>query len=234
MACPRSLLTCTGSATECLDRSCLKPEPWERTTSASGCSSWPSATAKDADASRNATANRTPGSNFKAGETLTDAIDGWPTPLAKDYDTGASPSRAGRDNPGLAFEASEWQTPGAMDGGSVRRGGDRGDELLLSGQASTFPRGSSLPDHPPSSSGESRCNTTRVLNPRFVEWLMGFPPGFTALCLDGSTGSEGWATRWSLYMERSRCACSRLAGECGSEMNGFTTENAENTEGSDA
>jgi hypothetical protein len=183
-----------------------------------------------------------------------------------DGERGAN-SHFGRGSPHLSTEASNWQTPGAMDGGSVRRGGDRGQELLLTGQASSFTlagSGCSPPDPAPSTSGDESSrssptsrqrlivdwiarslNTTsrdfceelrrvstgeraveldetslcalfdlfppkRFLNPRFVEWLMGFPPDFTALSLSGSTVSGDWATRWSRYRALLRSECSRL------------------------
>jgi hypothetical protein len=146
---------------------------------------WPTPVNADSKSVRNATAQRTPGSRFNTGETLTDAT-------------------------------TIWQTPGAMDGGSVRRGGDRGSELLLTGQASSFtPAGSGCSPQVPESAGDGETFSTlpvasRVLNPRFVEWLMGFPPDFTALSLSGSTVSGDWATRWSRYRALLRSECSRL------------------------
>jgi hypothetical protein len=58
-----------------------------------------------------------------------------------------------------------WQTPkDQTSGGNQRRGGDRSDELLLTGQAAEF-----------------MGNQKKRLSPRFVEWLMGFPIGWTEL-----------------------------------------------------
>ncbi len=58
-----------------------------------------------------------------------------------------------------------WQTPkDVTSGANQQRGGDRKDELLLTGQAAEF-----------------MGNRTRRLNPRFVEWLMGFPISWTEL-----------------------------------------------------
>lgn len=70
--------------------------------------------------------------------------------------------------------AAQWQTP-ATD--SFRsRGGDRKDEQGLDQQARSF-----LPPDQATQAGQQSSETRRVLNPQFVEWLMGWPIGWTAL-----------------------------------------------------
>lgn len=54
-----------------------------------------------------------------------------------------------------------------------------------------------------STDGEAGSSSTPVLNPRFVETLMGFPIGWT--------GFAHSATRWSRYRLRLRSELSRLA-----------------------
>jgi len=87
----------------------------------------------------------------------------------------------------FAKQANHWQTP-ATD--SFRsRGGDRVDEMGLDQQARMFPLmahslpAQLIPDGQPSSEKDpiSHPPLKRRLNPRFVEWLMGFPAGWTEL-----------------------------------------------------
>lgn len=80
----------------------------------------------------------------------------------------------------LQDQTSVWQTPGTDSFRS--RGGDRKDEMGLDQQARFFPTSLpalQIPDGQPSS--ESVQTSRRRLNPRFVEWLMGFPIGWTEL-----------------------------------------------------
>lgn len=133
----------------------------------------------------------------------------WATPDAPN--AGGPRSRQGSIGHGhqvtVAEQAERWQTP-ATD--SFRsRGGDRKNEMGLDQQARFFPtpqaadakmvkggkrgpeanpslttaaishQARAMPDGPTSSSKDP---TSRLrLNPRFVEWLMGFPPGWTEL-----------------------------------------------------
>jgi hypothetical protein len=76
---------------------------------------WPTATARDSIGARNRTAKRPPDSQHHDGETLSDKIQEFP-------------------------EMSEaWQTPVVPKGGGKKRGGPRGDETLLPGQAEQWP-----------------------------------------------------------------------------------------------
>ena len=73
-------------------------------------------------------------------EALKDESGGglWATPLAHDTRTRSPANRANPNGGGgcLATEVIEagWQTPTSADGGSISRGGDRVNELLLGGQ----------------------------------------------------------------------------------------------------
>ena len=71
-----------------------------------------------------------------------------------------------------------WQTPKDSAGGNVSRGNDRKAEPLLAGQAEQHSL--SFPPAPTTSTlGDKSSKSTRRLNPRFVEWLMGWPLGWT-------------------------------------------------------
>lgn len=59
----------------------------------------------------------------------------------------------------------------------MSRSGARSDELLLKGQAAAFQR-PGLPDRATETDGDDG-STRAVLNPSFVEALMGFPPSWT-------------------------------------------------------
>lgn len=61
-------------------------------------------------------------------DSLTGQTSNWPTPNAAPE----APTQEGIQS------ASPWGTPGAMDGGTIRRGAGRGNELLLAGQAKEF------------------------------------------------------------------------------------------------
>jgi len=114
------------------------------------------------------------------------AISGWPTPRATDGDKGGPNGRDGSGSPHLPMAATGWSTPTAQDGTSgpgvspQREGG-----MNLRTQATQH----SLPDPTTPTGGDATSSGTRVLNPRFVEALMGFPIGWT--------GFERLATRWS-------------------------------------
>lgn len=56
--------------------------------------------------------------------------------------------------------------------------------------------------------GEMSSPEPRSLNPRFVEWLMGWPPGWTQLAL---SDCECSATALSRFKQLMRCALSLLA-----------------------
>ena len=112
---------------------------------------------------------------------LDQATENWPTPQATDdqrdrqSDEGV---RKWKDRPNsgseLAIEVRLWQTPKDSTGGNVSRGGDRKDELLLAGQAQSFPRGQMTIED-----GDvvfiDANGLRRRLNPAFVSWLMGNP-----------------------------------------------------------
>lgn len=80
----------------------------------------------------------------------------------------------------VAEQAEHWQTPAADSFRS--RGGDRKDEMGLDQQARFFPsslQAPAIPDGQPSLPPAPTLR--RRLNPRFVEWLMGFDPKWTEL-----------------------------------------------------
>jgi len=119
----------------------------------------------------------------------------------------------------------QWQTPQTDSFRS--RGGDRKDEVGLDQQAratnnwttpgagdvssSTGLRKSRLEtgrktDYLCRQAAATEPGSKKKLNPRFVEWLMGFPPGWTSF--------EHSETEWSRWSQRMRSVLSRLGSRC--------------------
>lgn len=96
------------------------------------------------------------------------AVKMWPTPTAQDAANDGGPSQFERNS--LPLNAAvKWRTPGAGEG---RRGGQSPEERQAAGHSVT------LTDQ---AGGQ--------LNPTWVEWLMGFPLGWTD-CGDSETRSS--------------------------------------------
>lgn len=113
----------------------------------------------------------------------------WPTPTEstatiKDMEQ----ARYAHNDPNRPkyADATRWQTPTQGDSKGRTYQYDQHDKtkprLSLEGTAMAFPTSPPalrIPDGPPSS--ESVPTSHQRLNPRFVEWLMGFPKGWTEL-----------------------------------------------------
>ena len=95
----------------------------------------------------------------------------WPTPKASAAGPDFAKTARSKTGISLATAAAMWPTPAATDGKGAGKTGqlrDRLDYAAERGQTKT----SAYPPPPP---------TGGSLNPTWVEWLMGFPPGWTAL-----------------------------------------------------
>jgi len=112
----------------------------------------------------------------------------WPTPTTQD-----NPQIKGKDKRGttLGGAVRMWPTPtvACATGGQTSRGGNRKNELLLAGAATAFPTPKSR-DWKGKSQRGNYGNTTDCLpnavhggqlNPTWVEWLIGWPLGWTDL-----------------------------------------------------
>ncbi len=115
------------------------------------------------------------GVSKKSGDGLATQVRQWPTP--KSSPSGPDFARMNRKGSGgddLATAVARWPTPGATDGSKA---------------PASFSRGlnnPSLPGAVERSEGSRDQDGRRVpdagqLNPTWVEWLMGFPPGWTDL-----------------------------------------------------
>lgn len=167
---------------------------WERPTAESVCSSWPTPVSNDAKKSE-----------IDQHKSLTSSVQKWPTPTTNDSKNDNPPSQAERNTPPRSVAACMWPSPRAEDSeatGAHRgvpdtltsatrqwqtpatdsfrsRGGERKDEMGLDQQARSFRRDQQT------GRGGPRTPAPVVLNPRFVEALMGLPDGMT-----GSTPLE--------------------------------------------
>jgi hypothetical protein len=145
-----------------------------------------------------------------AGLPLGIAAKLWPTPIARDdRSIYARPTTHGKNSRPLSEAVGLWATPTVADteGGRLSRSGDRKDELLLRGQAKALHSRQDPQTLPP---GETSSASGLILNPLFVEWLMGWPAGFTGLILGprlrapsawtGCAYSEMALFRWRRHM----------------------------------
>lgn len=130
----------------------LRPKP-EPLTAESGSSSWPTAVVGD---SRSSARHTTTTGVMKDGTTLTDAMRQWPTPNACLINDSESPeSFRGR--------AAKWKE---------EKGFHNSAPLTIVSKEHS-------PQAPKETGAESRKGSGPRLNPNFVEWLMGFPDGWT-------------------------------------------------------
>lgn len=146
-----------------------------------------------------------PNQSFGAGGVpLPAQTVGWATPRVSMIKANGNPERfGGRLGQGnIEDQVVRWPTPSVADvtGGRTSRSGDRKDELLLNTMASAL--ASSLPAPETETHGLPSSPERRTLNPRFVEWLMGWPAGWTSF--------ECSATELSRFKADMRSALSQL------------------------
>jgi hypothetical protein len=148
---------------------------------------------------------------------LSEAAGLWATPKASE--AGPDFAKLDRSMTGVALPAQValWATPTVADteGSRLSRSGPRADELLLRGQAVEL---HSHLDPLPPTHGAKRSASGLTLNPLFVEWLMGWPPGWTTLiagnpspCRGGSIAFGFSEMAWCRWRRRMRSELSRLA-----------------------
>ncbi len=168
---------------------------------------WPTPEAANARNTRNSTANRKtiPPTGIHAGNTPIDAITLWPTPRSSDNENrtlAPSPSHGNTHGRLLAAEAGAWPIPTARDWRSDQsrktdeeQYGTRGRPLprvaLLAGPLGRQVLTTGTPglaSSPIIQNSLPRSQRKR-LSPLFVEWLMGFPTGWT-VCDASATPSS--------------------------------------------
>jgi DNA (cytosine-5)-methyltransferase 1 len=124
----------------------------------------PSPTVADSRGTRNWTANRTPGSKFSAGKTLTDVAWLLPTPKASDGPNGGPNQRDAAGNyylPGIAVRLDrDWVSVDGIDYGPA------------------IHRWEAITGRPAPEPTEPGQRGNRRITARFVEWMMGAPSGW--------------------------------------------------------
>ena len=135
---------------------------------------------------------------------IEDAVAIW---RASDGEKGGPNQAFGVGGIPLPAQSVQWSTPSVADvqGGRMTRSKERSDELLLNGQADQLT--SSLQDRIIYPVGQVSSSPRRSLNPLFVEWLMGWPHGWT---LSVSTDFACSATELSRFKQRMRSALLQL------------------------
>jgi hypothetical protein len=121
------------------------------------------------------------------------------TPRASDGEKGGPNQSFGAGGIPLPAQTAQWSTPSVADvtGGRMARSGGRSGEPLLNGQAKSL---SSRQDLTTYRVGGIPSQDRRALNPLFVEWLMGWPPGWTLAAWTGFACSETALSRWKRDM----------------------------------
>ena len=178
----------------------------------SGCSSWPTINADDARqtggmASRaegrqmmlNTAARMWPtpygfqAGNGPDGNEFSTEVRQWTTPKALTGGANSKRAERGAGGPDLQEQAKAWPTPAARDykGSLPLDQRNRTMDTLDEAAERKFPYSPpdpSTPDGPPS------LKARRTLNPRFVEWLLGWPSGWTD-CDSAVTGLSHYKQR---------------------------------------
>lgn len=128
----------------------------------------------------------------------------WATPTSRDWKDGANPSEESETNALLGRQAPRWPTAtDARSSGSAgysTKSGHREGTTLTDATV----RGYGPQAHRTSPDGETTPGPSR-LSPRFVEALMGLPPGL-ASCTLSATPFRQWLQRW-------HCELLRIVGD---------------------
>lgn len=149
-----------------------------------------------------------------SGTSLTQQVNSlWATPCARDHMPPHSPEyialkkAQGHGMKILTDQADQWATPTASENANrttqIAPSHGKTHGLVLAGQASDFSR--QLPAT--TEDGSTPSKERRSLNPLFVEWLMGWPPGWTLLAWTDFGCSE---TELCRYRQLMRSALLRL------------------------
>lgn len=159
---------------------------------------WPTATARD-----HRSIHASQASHDKNSRPLSEFVGQWSTPSAGDGRRGGTITESMSGTSLTQQVNSLWMTPRSHEVGDYQY--SRGDKtkpvLTLTGQASFLPVLMAV------KTGKPHSNDRRSLNPLFVEWLMGWPPGWTLLAWTDFGCSATALCHWK---QRMRSALSQL------------------------
>ncbi|WP_066681651.1 hypothetical protein [Sphingomonas sp. CCH9-E2] len=111
----------------------------------------------------------------------------WATPKAITGGANSKRKERGAGGPDLQEMVKNWPTPTASD--DERKATQASHQRMLAHVARDFP---SLPPDPATPVGPTSSPERRTLNPLFVEWLMGWPIGWTASAPVETASSHWW------------------------------------------
>jgi hypothetical protein len=158
---------------------------------------WPTPTANDWKGSG-------PTLERKDGQMRGDRLDYateqlWSTPRASDAEKGGPNQSFSAGGVPLPAQASQWMTPRSHEAGQYQysRGDKTNPVATLTGQALAIYSPLALVTV---KTGKPHSSERRSLNPLFVEWLMGWPPGWTLLASTDFGCSETALSVWKARM----------------------------------
>lgn len=186
-----------------LREDCSRRQKSARRTSANASSSsqWPTVMAHEA---RLGFQGRDNPEAKGSQQSLTTIAMLWMTPRASDAEHGGPNQRDSAGNPALPSQASQWATPTSLSfGESHQPGNSRSYNINMDLAHEIY----SHLDLTISTVGEAHSRPRRSLNPLFVEWLMGWPPGWTLAAWTDFACSETELCLWKALM---RSALSQL------------------------
>lgn len=161
--------------------------------SESGCFVWPTPAARDWRSGEASDATME-----KHARPLSEIAANWNTPNCRDGDKWHN--RSGGRQQNLSGQTFNWPTPkSSMPGSRINSRGGK----VLEQEARSFRQAPATPKPGPESSPNAPTSPRR-LNPKFVEWLMGLPEGWTD-CGCSAMALSRFKRRWLL----SRCAAAR-------------------------
>jgi hypothetical protein len=142
---------------------------------------WPTPTERD-----HRSVYASPDMHSRNARPLSEAAGRWATPLSSNGEKGSAAQAFGRGNTSLPGQAAKWSTPTVADteGGRANRSKERSGELLMRGQALLL---HSRQDPTTLTDGSPFSRFGLTLNPLFVESLMNWPPGWSALAIGRAT-----------------------------------------------
>lgn len=154
---------------------------------------WPTATAAD---SRSSGGN--PETTGTHGVTLTDAARRtWATPAAEGGPEPGRTSTPNRTGDKLVTQVIMWTTPVASENANRDTRQYRDHPRRSTNLAAVAGSHCSPQDGLTATDGDASSPPTRHLNPRFVEWLMGWPIGWTDCESSATESYRSWLRRHS-------------------------------------